>query len=232
MIVRSAVLHPWRYEFRHGPPKNPHFRERFQQVATDAALLIGTLPTTATPVAFWLDRLFQHCLVHWPDYVFGRHLDSEGGSLELLCEASAAYCAWWDRHIIEITGRKDSDVDSRTIAVIDALNQMPLGPITDEEVAAYQSIDERDPQISTSPLSNRQRIEAFINRIFETKDQRITRTDIWVLAGYKEATQFERFQREAKVSKASKANFDRVLNMSPEEFIERLDRKRKGQKIQ
>jgi hypothetical protein len=123
MIVRSDALDPWRYQLRNGPPKNPHFRERFQQFATDAALLIGSAPRTATPVAFWLDRLFRHSLNNWPDYVFAIH-DSGGGSLNRLCESSAAYCAWWDRQIIEVTRRNDSDVHPRTIAIIDALTQI------------------------------------------------------------------------------------------------------------
>ena len=101
MIVRSNPDDPWRYELRDGPPKDPHFRQRFEQVATDAARLIGTLPPHVTPVAFWLDRLFQQCLENWPSYISQRYGDSDGGSLQVLCKASAAYCVWWDLQAIE-----------------------------------------------------------------------------------------------------------------------------------
>src|ERR1700680_4967915 len=73
----------------------------------------------------------------------------------------------------------------------------------------------------------RARVDAFIEAVFEMRARRITRTDIWRVAGYTEATQFERFQRSKNQSAGSVVRFDRVLKMSPAEFVERLDRLKK-----
>jgi len=142
MIIRSDALNPWRFELRGGPPRNRHFRERFQQTATDAALSLRMPPQMATPVAFWMDRLFQHCVANWPEYISSHHTDSGGGSLEALCEVSATYCAWRDRQIIESTGQDHSDVDAVTEAVIDAL-----------ETGDFQPQDSSDKTESTDTQS-------------------------------------------------------------------------------
>jgi hypothetical protein len=70
----------------------------------------------------------------------------------------------------------------------------------------------------------RAQVDAFIERVFEVKGRRITRTDIWRVAGYTEATQFERFQRNRGASVGSIAKFTNILKLEPAEFLERLDR--------
>ena len=72
----------------------------------------------------------------------------------------------------------------------------------------------------------RQRIQAFIEK---TRDagHRIKKTNIWQVAGYKDRTEFERFQREDKrATSGSKSKFNRVLNMSPEMFMRKLANQR------
>jgi hypothetical protein len=69
----------------------------------------------------------------------------------------------------------------------------------------------------------RAEIDAFIGSVLEKTGKRITRTDIWRVAGYSDATQFERFQRNQNVSKGSLATFGRVLRLSPAEFLVRLN---------
>lgn len=66
-------------------------------------------------------------------------------------------------------------------------------------------------------------IEAYIEEVVRKTGRRITRTDIWRVAGYTEATQFERFQRGKGASVGSIAKFTRILNLSPAEFLQRLD---------
>ena len=70
----------------------------------------------------------------------------------------------------------------------------------------------------------REQVDAFIERIFSgAKGRRITRTDIWRVAGYTDATQFQRFQRNKKGSAGSIAKFTKILKLTPAEFLERLD---------
>jgi len=70
-------------------------------------------------------------------------------------------------------------------------------------------------------------IENFMLAVL-AKGRKIRRKDIWLVAGYTERTEFERFQRnDEDTTKAAKRNFARVLNMSPKAFIEALDELRK-----
>ncbi len=65
-------------------------------------------------------------------------------------------------------------------------------------------------------------IAAFISRLDEAGFQ-ITRKNIWRVAGYKDGTEFGRFQRsDTRTTKSAAAAFNRVLKMSPEDFIRAL----------
>lgn len=67
--------------------------------------------------------------------------------------------------------------------------------------------------------TTRERIDAFIEKLLDAGHS-ITRRDIWQAAGYENATEFERFQRQdVKATTAAKANFNRILDMSPEDFM-------------
>ncbi len=82
---------------------------------------------------------------------------------------------------------------------------------------------ERSLKVQTT----RQRIDSFIAVVFDATGAKIQRADIWKVAGYKDRTEFHRFQRDdPKTTKAARANFDRVLALKPERFVE-LQRKLK-----
>jgi len=87
---------------------------------------------------------------------------------------------------------------------------------------ALPSIEKRPlaPSIQT-PQNNRSRIDAFILSVLEATSERITRTAIWRVAGYGDRTEFERFQREdPKTTRSANENFNRVLTMTPERFMD------------
>jgi hypothetical protein len=70
--------------------------------------------------------------------------------------------------------------------------------------------------------STRRRIESFIRKL-RTAGHTIKKKDIWAVAGYTDATEFERFQREDKrVTSGVTSKFNRILNMSPEVFMKEL----------
>jgi hypothetical protein len=77
--------------------------------------------------------------------------------------------------------------------------------------------------------ARRELIDAFILKVEKATGRDIKRTDIWTVAGYKDRTEFERFQRNERVTETASDNFTRVLNLEPKEFIETLDKKRKAQ---
>ena len=76
----------------------------------------------------------------------------------------------------------------------------------------------------------RELINSFISKVERDTGRKINRTDVWTVAGYKDATEFERFQRnDTRTTDAATLAFRRVLDMEPREFIDLLDKKRKAQ---
>ena len=68
-------------------------------------------------------------------------------------------------------------------------------------------------------------MDGFIANLLEA-GRKITRKEIWTVAGYKDATEFERFQRgDNRSTQSAIAVFTRVLNMKPADFIKVLDKK-------
>jgi hypothetical protein len=68
-------------------------------------------------------------------------------------------------------------------------------------------------------------IDAFISKLAAT-GRKVTRKNIWTVAGYTNRTEFERFQSDnPRTTAAATKNFERVLKMSPEEFLALLRRK-------
>jgi hypothetical protein len=96
--------------------------------------------------------------------------------------------------------------------------------------------DEADIEpVSSGPATERRRdIDRFIkevNRFIAEREEagteagqearKINRTDIWTVAGYTNATEFERFQRaDPRSGRRSIQKFKRTLSMSPEKFLE------------
>jgi len=77
---------------------------------------------------------------------------------------------------------------------------------------------------ATGESSRRLIIDAFISKVTES-GRKITRKDIWTVAGYTDPTEFQRFQRrDVRMTRSAVNNFNRVLNMSPDDFVESLDR--------
>ena len=59
-------------------------------------------------------------------------------------------------------------------------------------------------------------MDAYIEEVFLKTGKRITRTDIWKSARYKDRTDFERWQRDdPRSTKAANERFTRLLNEKP-----------------
>jgi hypothetical protein len=75
-------------------------------------------------------------------------------------------------------------------------------------------------------FTNRDRIDAFIAKLLQ-HGTKINRTDIWLVGGYEDRSEFERFQRaDPKVTKRAIRVFNEILTLSPEEFLKRLKARR------
>lgn len=90
------------------------------------------------------------------------------------------------------------------------------------EAQVRQRQSKRRPRTVDAPSNQRALIDAFISNVMNA-GQKITRKHIWTVAGYSNATEFERFQRgDARATQSAKDNFTRVLKMRPEEFVQSL----------
>ena len=84
-----------------------------------------------------------------------------------------------------------------------------------------QPVTARDEEVSGSGqapnLTNHERIDAYIEEVRDKTGKKITRTDIWKkVAGYKEGTEFYKFQRgDEKTNRAARKNFERILREKP-----------------
>jgi hypothetical protein len=106
--------------------------------------------------------------------------------------------------------------------------------ITDKTVASERSTVHSSGKIAqianSKPADRRAQIDAFIFKVMEETPKKVTRKDIWLVAGYRNATEFERFQRnDVRTTQSATANFERVLRMKPENFIRSLEKKRAPQ---
>jgi hypothetical protein len=69
-------------------------------------------------------------------------------------------------------------------------------------------------------------VNSFIAKLTES-GRKITRKDVWSVAGYKDRTEFERFQRgSVRTTQSAINSFNRVLAMKPEDFISILDKEK------
>jgi hypothetical protein len=82
-----------------------------------------------------------------------------------------------------------------------------------------------DIQINKT-IGRRAVIDAFINKVSDAK-RKITRKDIWTVAGYQAPTEFERYQRhDLRATTNATTNFERVLSMDPSDFIVLLEKRK------
>jgi hypothetical protein len=100
----------------------------------------------------------------------------------------------------------------------------------DELLAVAEKIAKRSTRKAkrSDDLSTTRRamIESFIAKMAE-QGHKISKKDIWTVANYEEATEFERFQRgSSRTTQAAVLNFTRVLSMKSEDFIKALQKHR------
>ena len=86
--------------------------------------------------------------------------------------------------------------------------------------------DAKPADLAKAISPTRQRIDAFLQTMRQ-HGHRVSRKDIWRVAGYEDATEFQRFQREdSRATAGSRQQFDRILSLRPDEFIQKLHKVR------
>lgn len=122
-------------------------------------------------------------------------------------------------------GAEEFPVAAIDLATLGALLDIALAPASSPPAA----IGAVDASRDRAPADRKALVDRFIERVLEETGQKITRTDIWRVTGYSEATEFERWQRR-DVGYEDGSGVDqklrRVLSLVPAEFIRRLERRR------
>ena len=79
---------------------------------------------------------------------------------------------------------------------------------------------------SASPIPpNREKVNEFIYRVFQEHRVKISKTEIYGVAGYKTPRESERWQKgELKSGSAPDVKLNRVLSLSTDEFLEKREK--------
>jgi len=92
---------------------------------------------------------------------------------------------------------------------------------------ALDKVPARSGRIPPMPIShkNRDAVDRFIQRVFVATGEKILRAEISLVAGYQSPTELKRYQRGAKnLNRTAKREIERVLSLSPPEFLKQLHR--------
>ena len=85
------------------------------------------------------------------------------------------------------------------------------------------TIQDTEGRPAESSQDRRRLVDSFILRCLRETGETVTRKMIWRSAGYHDATEFERWQRnDPRATKRAERNFARVLSMSPHDFVGNL----------
>ena len=77
----------------------------------------------------------------------------------------------------------------------------------------------------TAQPDRKSQVDKFIASVLTATGRKITRKNIWSAAGYKDRTEFQRFQKGVRASQSAIAAFGRVLSKTPDAFLFDLDKK-------
>jgi hypothetical protein len=132
---------------------------------------------------------------------------------------------------------EDDVRDMVTEAIRRAFSQRLSGMAVQSQFKVLKAVAGQKRRISASTVGpfpagkpaneRRDQVDQFIAAVLQTTGEKITRTDIWRAAGYRDATDFERFQRNDKrASKTAIASFSRILTMEPNGFMALLSKRR------
>jgi hypothetical protein len=159
-LLREELLPP-QFTFRDGP-SSPYFKQNYIQIATDAGLLLGKIPEGVKPVEHWLDSLVTFCVAERKEYVQTvTELGDKSSShqIQLLCEASATYCAWLDVQTIEAaTLGTDGELHRAIVAAVSSVMGNESAEIAEQS---------RIPQDALATISSRMGAKTIGDRLDE-----------------------------------------------------------------
>ena len=126
----------------------------------------------------------------------------------------------------------EARASNKQLAVVDSENQASLSTDANSTQTRSESVSVQvkkvepvQETVGQTTATRRKQIDDFISKVRES-GRKITRKHLWTAAGYKDATEFERYQREdSRTTKSAATTFNRILNMNPENFSRLLEKK-------
>lgn len=107
-----------------------------------------------------------------------------------------------------------------------AIRLIPSQPVEEPRKSAVQPKTCVDAQ-GTANLDRRVRIDQFLEACQKFSQARLTRKHLWRAAGHRSGRQFEYWQNGSeKATGEDNRNFERILAMSPKEFVIQLRRRK------
>jgi hypothetical protein len=159
--------------------------------------MVGAVGEPAGLRNAWLDQL-QTRSPHYREFpgsttIDGEHFESRDGVIEHLCVASAELC---------VTLESEAPFGEHQAAML-------------HETAAAPDISEA--QSDTEAQRNKARVDEFIREMRRQPGQnRFSRRDFWTEAGYTNATEFQRWQRnDWRTTHTARNRFEKLLTKGP-----------------
>jgi hypothetical protein len=208
----------------------------FKQLATVAIAATGRIIGNREPWKVWLDEL----QARWGERRTGSVTHNRKRPIEALFAGGPArrvtrkgrnFTLDTASITIEFLFQRSSDLCTELLACVTA----PAVASAPAPAAARTPIPPKSPSSSEGratppdpPRHPRVEIDTFISDLNQAAPnqagrQQIRRKDIWTVAGYKDRTEFERFQRGDFRNQTAVGKFRRVLAMQPADFIQALN---------
>jgi hypothetical protein len=127
--------------------------------------------------------------------------------------------------VAQIEQRAELTLNSLTyhnvnVSEMNATIDEALRPLIDEQLRK-SAANPAPSSTDAIPSSNREHIDRFILKMAQ-EGAKVKRKDIWRAAGYKDATEFERFQCGDDRNRAAVSAFRRILGLEPQDFLKLL----------
>ncbi len=113
-----------------------------------------------------------------------------------------------------------SDSSRSSRRSVSGLAPLSEGPHSTESFPAETRL------LTGNDSSTRDRIEQFLQAVWQKTSKRFAKADILRVSGYKDRKAFHHWQKGQKVSQSAASAFERVLCMAPERFITAAERQK------
>jgi len=121
---------------------------------------------------------------------------------------------------------EEADLSRTSIKEAQRFPSQNSGKTAEAEEGAAERGSSATPQTVVTKAGDRSGlVDAYISKVMVETGEKISRRDICFVAGYRNPTEFQRWQRsDPRTTPTAVANFKRVLEMEPKDFLRNLEK--------